>query len=68
MFSFWWIFPLVGFVMCLAFMFIVLRAIFTGRGGMCMGAHADPGRTDVAEMRREIQTLRDELKEVKATR
>lgn len=45
-FGFWWIFPLVAFVMCLGFMaFGFLR---TGRGLMCMGGHRDTPHDHVA--------------------
>ncbi len=33
----WWIFPLVGFLMCLGF--IAFRFLGDGRGFMCMGGH-----------------------------
>ncbi|HYT66695.1 MAG TPA: hypothetical protein VEL51_09770, partial [Vicinamibacterales bacterium] len=35
--GFWWIFALVGFLMCLGFM--AFRFLGTGRGFMCMGGH-----------------------------
>ncbi len=33
----WWIFPLIGFVICAAFMFVAFRFCRTGPGCMCMG-------------------------------
>ena len=68
MLGFWWIIPLIGFVMCFALLVMIIRVVITGRGAMCMGAHPRTENAEVAEMRREIQTLRDELKEVKAAR
>lgn len=47
---------------------MMFRFMTTGRGMMCMGGHQASGTTEVAEMRRELQALRDELKEVKAAR
>ncbi len=32
----WWIFPLIGFVICAAFMFVASRFVRTGRGCTCM--------------------------------
>ena len=68
MFGFWWVFPLMGVLLCLAFVFVVLRALVSGRGMMCGMRHVDTQDKSLADMRREIQTLRDELKEVKASR
>ena len=64
----WWIFPLIGFVMCLAFLFVIFRFIMNGRGAMWMGRHQKAESSDVAEMRREIQALRNELKEARSSR
>ncbi len=33
----WWVFPLIGFVLCLGFMLVAFRFARTGRGCMCMG-------------------------------
>ncbi len=35
----WWIFPLLGFALCLGFMFLAFRSGCAGRGCMCMGNH-----------------------------
>ncbi len=34
----WWIFPLIGFVICAGFMLVMFLFARTGRGCMCMGA------------------------------
>ena len=39
----WWIFPLVGLIVCLAFVFMAFRFLMTGRGCMCMSAHRSVG-------------------------
>ena len=39
----WWIFPLVGLIVCLAFVFMAFRLLMTGRGCMCMSAHRSVG-------------------------
>jgi hypothetical protein len=41
----WWIFPLIGFLLC--FGIIAFRFLGTGRGVMCAGGH-DSTRTDQA--------------------
>ncbi len=38
----WWLFPLVGFLLCFVFMIVGCRFACMGRGGMCTGW----GRTD----------------------
>ena len=35
--GFWWIFPLVGFLICLGFM--AFRLLSAGGGFVCMGSH-----------------------------
>jgi hypothetical protein len=41
----WWIVPLIGFSMCLAFM--AVRLLGAGRGFMCMGSRGHrPAETD----------------------
>ena len=54
--------------MCLAFLFVIFRFIMNGRGAMWMGRHQKAESSDVAEMRREIQALRNELKEARSSR
>ncbi len=68
MWGFWWIFPLVGFLACLAFLVMMFRFMSTGRGFMCMSGHPGMGNDEAAEMRREIRALREEIKQLKASR
>jgi hypothetical protein len=68
MWGFWWIFPMIGVFVCLAFLLMAFRVMSTGRGFMCMSGHRGMGNDETAEMRREIQTLREEIKELKAVR
>jgi len=68
MWAFWWIFPLVGLFVCLAFLVMAVRFMSTGRGFMCMGGHRGMRDDETAEMHREIQALREELKQLKAVR
>jgi hypothetical protein len=46
-FGFWWIVPLVGFLMCLGFM--AFRFLGTGGGLMCMGGHRSTPTDQPAE-------------------
>jgi hypothetical protein len=68
MWGFWWIFPVVGLFVCLAFLVMAFRFMSTGRGFMCMGGHRSVGHDESAEMRREIQALREEMKQLRASR
>ncbi len=66
--GFWWIFPIIALLVCLAFMFVAFRFMSTGRGFTCVGGHRGMGSDDAAEMRREIHALREEIKQLKASR
>lgn len=54
--GFWWIFPLVGFLLCLGFMLTGFRSARTGRGCMCMGGHRGRPNDALAETRGESGT------------
>jgi hypothetical protein len=62
----WWIFPLIGMLVCAAFMAMIVWAMVRGgRGVACMGGHGhgapaadDDLRRQISELRREIQALR----------
>ena len=64
----WWIFPLIGALICLAFLVMMVRVVSTGRGFMCMGGHQAIGNDELGALRREIRTLRDEVEQLKASR
>jgi hypothetical protein len=68
MWGFWWVFPLIGLLVCLAFLVMAVRFKSTGCGFMCMGGHQGTANDEVAAMRREIHTLREEIKQLKASR
>ncbi|MBI2015027.1 MAG: hypothetical protein HYV94_01390 [Candidatus Rokubacteria bacterium] len=67
MWGFWWIFPLIGFTICLVFVIAMVRAMSSGRGFMCMGGH-DRGPDETAELRREVRELREEISRLKGAR
>jgi hypothetical protein len=64
--SFWWIFPLIGMLVCLTFFVMMVRVMVTGRGAMCMGGHRGTERDEAAELRREIRALREEVAQLRA--
>jgi hypothetical protein len=43
MWGFWWIFPLVGALVCLALIVMAFRFVSTGRGFSCVGGHGGMG-------------------------
>ena len=67
MWSFWWIVPLLGMLLCLTFMVLAARFLVTGRGLMCMGGgHGTAQDPGAAELRREVAALRAEIERLKA--
>ena len=66
MWGFWWIVPLIGLIVCLAFAVCAYRAL-TGRGQfMCMGGHDRDSKED--DLQREVRELREEVNRLKAAR
>lgn len=66
MWGFGWLIPLIGFAFCLAFVVVMMRAMGGGRF-MCMGGH-ERGGDDVADLRREVRELREEVSRLKVAR
>ena len=63
----WWVFPLIGMIVCMGFMAMMIWTMV--RGGMrCMGHHATPSEDRQAELQREVRQLREELKELRTAR
>jgi hypothetical protein len=67
MWGFGWLIPLVGLAICVAFMVMMIRAARGGGRFMCMGGHAHGG-DDMADLRREVRELRDEVSRLKTAR
>ena len=64
--GFWWVFPLLGMLLCFAFMLIAVRVLGAGHGVMCMGrGHSRGDDGEAADMRREIAALRLEVERLK---
>jgi hypothetical protein len=68
MWAFWWIFPLLGFLVCLGLIVMMVRAMRGGAGFMCMGGHQAHGLDQTADLRRELGELRKQVDELKASR
>jgi len=67
-FGAWWIFPGLGFLVCLAFLVMAFRAMATGHGLMCMGGHRHSGSDEATDIRRELQELREEVAQRETSR
>lgn len=68
MWGFWWVLPLMGFLMCLVFAVVMARVMTGGRGFGCMGGHRSQTDDEHAELRREIRELRGEIERLRAPR
>ena len=64
MWGFWWLFPVLGLVICALFLVAIVRAISGGRF-MCMGP-GQPAGEETARLRREVEDLRAQLKKQSA--
>ena len=62
------IFPLIGLAICITFLVMAFRFLGTGRGLMCMGGRRGMDNEETAEMRREIKDLREEVRQLRASR
>jgi hypothetical protein len=66
MWGFGWLTPLIGFALCLAFVVVMMRTMSGGRF-TCMGGH-ERGGDDVADLRRQVLELREEVNRLKVAR
>ena len=66
MWGFWWIFPVVGLLICLFFAIAMIRMMSGGGRLMCMGPHRHHGE-ETARLRREVEELREQVRKL-ATR
>lgn len=67
MWGFWWIFPVIGLLICLFFVVAVVRTIASGAHFMCMGPHQHDS-DEITRLRREVEELQDKLKKQQAER
>lgn len=66
MWGFWWVFPVVGLLICLFFVITMVRMMGGGGGFTCMGPHHHE-REETAKLRREVEELREQVRK-QATR
>ena len=66
MWGFWWIFPVIGLVICVFFAIAMTRMMSGGGRFMCMGPHSHDVE-ETARLRREVEELREEVRK-QATR
>jgi len=65
MWGFWWIFPVIGLLICLLVVVVVLRTIASGGRLMCMEPHHRDS-DEIDRLRREWQELREQVKKQRA--
>ena len=65
MWGFWWIFPLIGLLVCLLFVILVVRTIAKGGHFMCMGSHQQAS-DEITRLRHDLEELRAQLKHQQA--
>ena len=65
MWGFWWIFPIIGLLICLFFVIAMVRMMSGGGRFMCMGPHHED-REETARLRPEVEELREEVKKQRA--
>lgn len=67
MWGFWWIFPVIGLLICLFFVVALVRTIVSGGHFMCMGPHQHDN-DEITRLHREIEDLREQMKNQQAAR
>jgi hypothetical protein len=65
MWGFWWIFPVIGLLICFLVVVVALRTIASGGRFMCMGPHHRDS-DEIDRLRRELEELREQVKKQRA--
>lgn len=65
--AFWWIFPVIGFLICLFFVIAMVRMVSGGGRFMCTGPHHADGE-EMVRLRKEVDDLREQMKKQGAAR
>ncbi len=65
MWGFWWIFPVIGLLICFLVVVVVLRTIASGGRFICMGPHHRDS-DEIDRLRRELEELREQVKKQRA--
>jgi len=66
--GFGWIVPVMGLLMFLLCLAMAFRFARSGRGFMCMGGYRRVGRDRLADIDRDVNALREELRQLKTSR
>lgn len=61
MWGFWWIFPVIGLLVCAFFVLAMVRMMSGGGHFMCRGSHHHDAE-EIARLRREVDQLREQVK------
>ena len=67
MWGFWWIFPVIGLLICFLFVAFVVRTFASGGRFMCMEPHRND-TDEIDRLRHEVEELREQLKNQQAAR
>ena len=62
----WWMFPLIGMILCMGFMAVIMWAMMGGRGIMSFGGHGHGSHDAQTDLQREIRELRQEVQQLRA--
>ena len=65
MWGFWWIFPVIGLLICFLVVVVVLRTIVSGGRFMCMETHHRDS-DEIDRLCRELDELREQVKKQRA--
>ena len=65
--GFWWVFPVIGLLICLFLVITIVRMMSGGGHVMCLGSQCREG-DETARLRREVEALREEVKKQVAMR
>ncbi len=67
--GFGWIFPLIGMLFMIVMVFVCIRMMGGTMGGMgtagCMGSHRGQSADQTADLQREIQELKEEVRRLR---
>ena len=66
--GFGWIFPVMGMLMLLVCLAMAFRFASSGRGFTCMSGCRRTGRDRLADIDRDVDALREEIRQLKASR
>ena len=68
MWGVWWIFPLIGMIVCFGFMAMMVWTFVRGGGVRCMTDHGSRGTDQHADLQRDVRELREEIQKLRTAR